>query len=184
MYSNYLEDDLDKEYLCDLLTLLIKTLKEGKTEVLINSIKVPFPESTTRKFIFIIFEMISFLLMIFYLKAVNEYPNWIENKIPERRLDSKVLQLHEKQIIYFNKIRAEDFIEKLQELWETSSNNLIKLNDELEQDWLYFAIKMCYEKLPGKLPNIDESMIEFKAENSVEFALYQVSFILTEKIFN
>ena len=99
-------------------------------------------------------------------------------------MDSKVLQLHEKQIIYFNKIRAEDFIEKLQELWETSSNNLIKLNDELEQDWLYFAIKMCYEKLPSKLPNIDESMIEFKAENSVEFALYQVSFILTEKIRN
>ena len=91
-------------------------------------------------------------------------------------MDCKVLQLHEKQIIYFNKIRAEDFIEKLQELWETSSSNLIKLNDELEQDWLYFAIKMCYEKLPGKLPNIDESMIEFKAENSVEFALYQVIF--------
>ena len=68
MYSNYLEDNLDKDYLSDLLTLLIKTLKEGKTEVFINSIKVPFPESTTRKFIFIIFEMISFLLMIFYLK--------------------------------------------------------------------------------------------------------------------
>lgn len=85
-----------------------------------------------------------------------------------------MLQLHEKQIIYYSTIRAEDFIENLEKLWESSSNNVPKLNNELEQDWLYYSIKLCNDKLPPLLPKINEKAFDFGPENSISFALYQV----------
>jgi hypothetical protein len=88
--------------------------------------------------------------------------------------------LHEKQIIYYNTIRAENFIDQLQELWEASSNSSYKLEEEIQQDWLNFALQTCNDKLPPKLPNIlNEKLISFAPENSISFAIFQVlSFFL------
>ena len=85
--------------------------------------------------------------------------------------------MHEKQVIYYNTIRAEEFIENLQVLWDNSSlNSSVNLVDEIQADWLHFAIKMCQEKLPIKLAvSGHQSSFELKIENSVAFALYQVS---------
>lgn len=97
--------------------------------------------------------------------------------MPEREVDARVLQLHEKQIIHYNTIRAENFIEQLQELWETSTNSAVKLDEEIQQDWLNFAIQMCNDKLPPKLPNVsNKKLINFSPENSISYALYQVYF--------
>ena len=99
----------------------------------------------------------------------------MEIQIPERRIESKILQLHERQIIYYSTILAEDFIENLQQLWETSGSGSVKLTEELEQDWLYYSIKMCNDKLPPKLTLINEKLLDFSPENSIAFALYEVS---------
>ena len=55
--------------------------------------------------------------------------------MPARLFSASVLQLHPKQIIQYNTIRAEEFIGDLQELWETSTNKSIKLEEEIQQDW-------------------------------------------------
>ena len=150
VYSNYLDDKLDKDYLLNLFESLISSV--SKTEIQLNGISVPYPDSSV---------------------PPNEYANWFENKIPDRKIELKILQLHEEAIMYYNTIRAEEFIENLQQLWEASSTNLIKLNDDLEQDWLYFSIKMCYEQLPSKLPLFNEKIIDLKTENSIAYAFYQ-----------
>ena len=156
VYSNYVDDQLDKDYLQSIFELLI--LNNSKTEIKINNVVIPIPESSV---------------------PLNEYANWFEIKIPERKIELKVLQIHEQAIMYYNTIRAEEFIENLQSLWETSSNRQIRLNDELEQDWLFFSIKMCYEQLPSKLPILNDKLIEIKSDNSIAFAFYQ-----EYKIFN
>jgi len=156
VYSNYIDDQLDKDYLLSIFDLLF--LNNSKTEIKINGVILPIPESSV---------------------PLNEYANWFENKIPERKIDLKILQIHEQAMMYYNTIRAEEFIEKLQNLWETSSNNQIKLNDELEQDWLYFSIKMCYEQLPSKLPAFNDKLMDLKSDNSIAFSFYQ-----EYKIFN
>jgi hypothetical protein len=156
VYSNYIDDQLDKDYLLSIFDLLF--LNNSKTEIKINGVVLPIPESAV---------------------PLNEYANWFENKIPERTIDLKILQIHDQAMMYYNTIRAEEFIEKLQNLWETSSNNQVKLNDELEQDWLYFSIKMCYEQLPSKLPAFNDKLVDLKSDNSIAFSFYQ-----EYKIFN
>lgn len=115
-------------------------------------------------------------------KAPNEYPNWLEETIQDRLIDSKILQLHDKQIDYYSTLRAEDFIENLEKLWETSSRNIPKLTNDLDQDWLYYAIKLCNDKLPPPLPKIDENSLEFTPINSVSFSLYQVELQSNKRI--
>ncbi|CAF0814108.1 unnamed protein product [Brachionus calyciflorus] len=150
VYSNLIDDEMDKDYVFRLLKMLIESAKSG--HVMINEIKIPLPENSI---------------------LPNEYPNWIEEKIPERKIDSKVLQLHDELIKYYNTIRAEAFIENLEKLWETSSNNVPKLNDDLDQDWLFYSIKLCNDKLPPLLPKIDETKLSLDPGHSIAFAIYQ-----------
>jgi hypothetical protein len=85
------------------------------------------------------------------------------------------LQLHDKQIIHYDSIRAEDFIFNLERLWETNTaNNEVKLTTEIEPDWLFYSIKLCIDKLPPLLSLPAESPFEFKPENAIAFAIYQV----------
>lgn len=153
VYSNYIDDEMDKTYISELLKTLIKSAPSG--QIIINGVKIPIPDSNV---------------------LINEYPNWLEEKIPERKIDFKVLQLHDELIKYYNTIRAENFIENLEHLWESGSNNVPKLNEELDQDWLYYSIKLCNEKLPPSLPTLDNAELNFDPSNSVSFALYKVNF--------
>ena len=106
---------------------------------------------------------------------MEELSNWIEEQIPERTIDPRVLQLHSKQIAFYQTIRAENFIEELQQLWDTSSGAKPKLENEIQQDWLHYAIQMCNDKLPANLPELVQ-VPEFAAENAIAFALYQVTY--------
>ena len=85
--------------------------------------------------------------------------------------------MHERQIIYYNTIKAEDFIENLQQLWDNSSLiNASNIIDEIQPDWLHFALKMCQDRLPSRLElkSIDKTSIT-NIENSVAFSIYQVT---------
>ncbi len=87
------------------------------------------------------------------------------------------MQLPEKQIVYYNTIRAENFIENLQDLWETNSFGLVKLEQHIKQDWLYYAVQMCNDRLPPKLPTLSETLRDtFGPDKSISFALFQVTF--------
>ena len=151
VYSNFIDDEMDKDYVHKLLKMLIDNAKSG--QILINGVKVLYPDAAI---------------------LPTEYPNWLEEKIPERKIDSKVLQLHDELIKYYNTIRAENFIENLEKLWENSTNNVPRLNDDLDQDWLYYSIKLCNDKLPPLLPKLDETKLNFEPSNSIGFAMYQV----------
>ena len=105
----------------------------------------------------------------------KDFANWLEETIPERKIHVTILQLHEQQLVYYNTIKAENFIESLQDLWETNTVNTIKLEQDIQQDWLHYAIKMCTDKLPPKLPQLNENALDFGPEKSVAFALYQVN---------
>lgn len=151
VYSNYIDDDMDKNYIFELLKILINSAKSGYAQI--NAVKIPIPDSNV---------------------LINEYPNWLEEKIPERTIDFKILNLHPELIKYYNTIRAENFIENLENLWETNTSNVPKLNEELDQDWLYYSIKLCNEKLPPLLPKLDKSELNFHPDDSVSFALFKV----------
>jgi hypothetical protein len=168
---------MDQDYLLNLINILLAS-KNNKS-VKINGVDLPIPDQSIGKsmnlisYCLIIQKLIKQNINLIYL-ATNDYANWLEESIPDRTIDSRILQLHEQQIIYYNNIRAEDFIEKLQDLWESNTINSIKLSDELQQDWLYYSIKLCNEKLPGFLPKLhDDKYIEFKPDNAVAFAIYR-----------
>ncbi|RNA04920.1 dynein beta ciliary-like, partial [Brachionus plicatilis] len=159
VYSNYIDDEMDRNYVFDLLKLLINSAKSEN--ISLNGVKIPMPDPTI---------------------SINEYPNWLEEKIPDRKIDSKVLQLHNELIKFYNTIRAENFIENLEQLWETNSSNVPKLNEELDQDCLYYSIKLCNEKLPPLLPKLDKSELKFDPSNSVAFAIFKEYNIFNEQM--
>ena len=98
----------------------------------------------------------------------------MEENVPERAVDYKILQLHSKQIIHYNSIRAEDFIQNLERLWETNSKiTEVKLTTEIEPDWLNYSIKLCNDKLPPLLSDLGRNPFEFKPENAINFFIYQ-----------
>ena len=156
VYKNYIQDKFDLNYIHHVLKLLT-----ANQQVQINSVSVPVPVENI---------------------VPTNYSNWIEEQMPSREVPLAILQLNEKHLMYYNTIRAENFIDNLEKLWETSSNNSIRLDQEIQQDWLHFAIQMCYDRLPSKLPNIQDKYIEFNPENSVAFALYQEYNLYNENI--
>lgn len=136
---------MDRDYLATLLRTLF-SYKDDK--VAINGIGFPVPNTAV---------------------PPSDYANWLEEKIPSRTVDSRILQLHKSQIIHYNTIRAEDFIYNLERLWESNPATEVRLSVEIEPDWLYYAIKLCYDKLPPLLPEFDNL---FKPENSTVYAIY------------
>lgn len=110
VFSNYLVDELDKIYVEQILRLLV----QGKATVNVNSVSVPVPAESV---------------------SPGDYPNWLEEQVPTRSFSTNILQLHPKQVVHYNTIRAEEFIGNLQELWETSTNKSINLEEEIQQDW-------------------------------------------------
>lgn len=146
---------MDQEYTIRLFQVLFEAFKSR--EVYVNQVALPIPSADV---------------------SPSDYPNWFEEKIPDRQIDAEVLQLHEKHIKYYSTLRAEEFIENLENLWENSTNNTTKLNDELDQDCLYYAIKLCNDKLPPLLPKINENLIEIRVESSISFAMIQVVFFV------
>lgn len=158
VFSNYFDDEMDQEYTIRLFQVLFEAANEK--EVYVNQVALPIPTANIDP---------------------ADYPNWFEEKIPSRQIDAEVLQLHEKHLKYYSTLRAEEFIENLENLWENSTNNVAKLNDELDQDCLYYAIKLCNDKLPQMLPKIDEHLVDIRVESSVSFAILQVLFLKIEK---
>lgn len=152
VYSNYIDDDMDKNYILELLKILINSVKSGNVQI--NGVTIPVPDSNI---------------------SINEYPNWLEEKIPDRKIDFKILNLHPELIKYYNTIRAENFIENLEHVWEENTSNVPKLNEELNQDWLYYSIKLCNEKLPPLLPKLNKLELNFHPNDSVSFALFKVN---------
>lgn len=49
-----------------------------------------------------------------------------------------------------------------------------KFGEDLDQDCLYYAIKLCNDKLPPKLPEVDTSRLEIAAQSAISFAILQV----------
>jgi hypothetical protein len=75
----------------------------------------------------------------------------------------------------------------LEKLWDTNATNIeIRLTNEIEPDWLFYAIKLCNDKLPPMLQllNNNESkyIIEIKPENSIAFAIYQECLFYNENM--
>lgn len=151
VYSNYFDDEMDKDYVYKLLRELVDS--KSNNQLIINEVTLPVPTLDV---------------------SPNDYPNWFEEKLPDRKIDSKILELHEKQIFYYSTLRAEEFIENLENLWENSTNNVVKLSDDLDQDCLYYSIKLCYDKLPQMLPKINENLFEITSECSISFVILQV----------
>lgn len=145
---------MDQEYTTRLFQVLFEASNEK--EVYVNQVALPIPTPNV---------------------APADYPNWFEEKIPDRQIDAEVLQLHEKHIKYYSTLRAEEFIENLENLWDNSTNNSAKLNNELDQDCLYYAIKLCNDKLPPLLTKINENLIDVRVHSSISFAIIQVIII-------
>jgi hypothetical protein len=101
----------------------------------------------------------------------------------ERKIEQKVLGLHEKLLSHYSVIRAENFIQNLELLWEASESKSAssRLEEYLQADWLQFSLRMCVDKLPSSLsldsyqPNPESSWISF--------ALYQVRSLLSVYLF-
>ena len=70
-------------------------------------------------------------------------------------------------------MKAEDFIEEFQKLWDASFSSQKNIHqDQIKPDLLFFSIKMCKEKLPPIL-EIPKNL-DFSPENFVAFVLYEV----------
>jgi hypothetical protein len=105
--------------------------------------------------------------------------------LPERKIEQKVLLIHEKLLTHYSVLRAERFIQNLELLWETSESSsksgggvstATRLEDSVQPDWLQFALRMCVDKLPPLLTL--DAISKATGKNSVEpimYALYQVS---------
>jgi hypothetical protein len=115
------------------------------------------------------FKIVLCYLIWFIYKAPEEYPNWMEDQNTERKINVKIIQLHEKEINYYNMIRAEGFIDTLQDLWESNSKEHVRLDTHIQPDWLNFALKLCRDKLPSKLPEINNLKL-----NILSYSLYKV----------
>ncbi len=73
-------------------------------------------------------------------------------------------------------MKAEDFIEEFQKLWDASFSSPKNMyQNQIKPDLLFFSIKMCKEKLPPILEM--PKNIDFNPENFVAFVLYEVRLI-------
>lgn len=109
VFKNYIQDKFDLNYIYHMLNLLTVN-----NEVQIGTTKIPIPGENV---------------------VPANYSNWIEEQIPEREFPLCIIQLNEKHLMYYNTIRAENFIDNLEKLWETNNNRSIKLDEEIQQDW-------------------------------------------------
>ena len=90
------------------------------------------------------------------------------------------MQIHDLVLNHYKTLKAEDFIEEFQKLWDASfSGHKNIYNEQIKPDLLYFSIKMCKEKLPPLLEI--PKKIDFMPENFLAFVLYEVSMLLKPK---
>jgi len=105
VFVNYLQDPLDQDYVRQLLA----TLTANNHQILVNSVKIKIPGQSVQP---------------------GQLLDWFCTEACESgQMPSQILQLHEKELMYANLIRSEEFIETLQQLWDTSdgvsSNRLL-----------------------------------------------------------
>lgn len=106
----------------------------------------------------------------------TDFSTWFAEKISEHSINISILQIHESLIQKYSTLRAEEFLDELQRLWDVGLNSQSQTVDEIKPDYLYFSLKMCKEKLPPLLDLTENILAEISVENLVAFALYQVNF--------
>ncbi len=155
VFANYLQDPLDQDYVRQLLD----TLTANNHQILVNSVKIKVPGQSL---------------------PPGDLLEWFCKEACETgQVSIQILQLHEKDLMYANLIRSENFMETLQQLWDTNDTSNPKLDTEISQDWLHFALQMCRDRLPPLLPAITQPFAQqFAPNTSISFALYQVNFIV------
>ena len=166
VYSNFLEDALDKEHVLTMFNKLVDSLTSNGGKLSLNGVELPTPSGPPTESEFV------------------KYADWLEEQLPERQFSTALLDLHPKQILMFEVERASLFIDELSYLWLncTTLSGTVVVEDAddgslLHQDRLHIALKMCAERLPRQLPVFDNEkkiMLDLRPENAIAFALFKV----------
>jgi len=126
---NYIDNLYEKDYVFAVLVALTNSFKTQTIQI--NDTSIPFPPKEL---------------------GPSDFKSWFQKTIVNWEIDSNVLQLHDKLINQFSKLKAEEFIENLQQLWDiNSSGSNSNLASEIKPDVLNFAIRKCRENLPPYL---------------------------------